>query len=129
MRYSEGRLCHGSRIWPKSDVTRRQRPIRALISFTLQRNLVHQQAQNATFGLFCAATLFRLTGRIHTHLYLDFQWYANDLPWSQPIKSIHGGHIVDKFLDEKGEWHAMNIPGHGGERCVDVSVRVHPDQG
>ena len=33
-------LCHGSRIWPKCDVTTRQGPMRALILFTLQRNLL-----------------------------------------------------------------------------------------
>ena len=32
-------LCQGFRIWSKGDVTRRQRPMRALVSFTLQRNV------------------------------------------------------------------------------------------
>ena len=32
-------LCHGCQIWPKCDITRTQRPMRALASFTLQRNL------------------------------------------------------------------------------------------
>ena len=31
--------CQGSRIWPKCDVTRKQEPMRVLVSFTLQRNL------------------------------------------------------------------------------------------
>ena len=33
-------LCQGSRIWPKCDVTRKQRPMRAFVLFTLQRNLL-----------------------------------------------------------------------------------------
>ena len=32
-------LCQGLRIWPKCDVTRKQRPMRSHISLTLQRNL------------------------------------------------------------------------------------------
>ena len=35
----KARLCHWSRIWPKSDVTWRQRPIKALASSTLHKNL------------------------------------------------------------------------------------------
>ena len=49
----------GSQIWPKCDVTRRQRPMRDLVSFTLQRNS-RQHAQDAILGLFAAASLFRL---------------------------------------------------------------------
>ena len=32
-------LCLGSRIWPKCDITRLQRLMRALVLYTLQRNL------------------------------------------------------------------------------------------
>ena len=63
-------LCQMSRICPKGDVTRRQRPMRALVSFTLQRNL----RNNMTFELFAATSLFRLTGSFHIHLfYLSMQ--------------------------------------------------------
>ena len=44
--------------------------MRALVSFTLQRNLRRQHAQNATFGLFAAASLFRFPGWFHIHLFL-----------------------------------------------------------
>ena len=50
-------LCRGSGIWPKCDITRRQRPMRALVSFTIQK-LGCQHAQNTTFVLFAAASLF-----------------------------------------------------------------------
>ena len=47
-------LSQGSRTLSQCDLTRRQRPMRALVSFTLQRKFL----QNATFGLFAAARLF-----------------------------------------------------------------------
>ena len=39
MRYSEDLAIQGSQIWPQCDITRRQRPMRALTSLTLQRKL------------------------------------------------------------------------------------------
>ena len=39
VRYSECLAMPGSGIWPKCDITRRQRPMRALVSFTIQGNL------------------------------------------------------------------------------------------
>ena len=44
-------LCQGSRIWPQCNVTRRQRPMRALVSFTLQRNL-RTNMRRTNFGAF-----------------------------------------------------------------------------
>ena len=46
-------LCRGSGIWPKSNVTRIQGPVRTLVSFTLQRNLCAKMPRT------------RLTGYIH----------------------------------------------------------------
>ena len=44
-------LCQGSRIWIKTDVTTRLRPMSALVSFTfITEKLARQYAQNATFG-------------------------------------------------------------------------------
>ena len=51
----------GSRIWPKCDVTRRQRPMRDLVSFTLQRKLT-TTCPERNFRLFAEASLFKLTG-------------------------------------------------------------------
>ena len=38
--------------------------------FYITGKLAHQYAQNTTFGLFAAASLFRLTGWFHIHLLL-----------------------------------------------------------
>ena len=43
-------LCQGSRIWPKGDVTRRQRPMRALVSFTLLRNVCTNKCRTQLLG-------------------------------------------------------------------------------
>ena len=43
-------LCQGSRMWPKYDVTRRQRSMRALVSFTLQRNLCTNMHRTQLLG-------------------------------------------------------------------------------
>ena len=70
-------LCQGSQIWPKCDITRRQRSMRALISFTLQRNLPNK----TTFGLFASASMFRLTGWFHIHLFLFIYDYVYAWPF------------------------------------------------
>ena len=66
-------LCQGPQIWSMCDVTRRQRPMTALVSFTLEK-LARKHALNPTFGLFAAASLFRLPACfISTYLYLSKQ--------------------------------------------------------
>ena len=53
MCYSEGLAnCQGTQIWPKSDprVTRRQRPMRALVPFTLQRNMRTNMCRTRLLG-------------------------------------------------------------------------------
>ena len=44
--------------------------MRALASYTLQKNLHRQDVDNASFGLYAADSLFRLTGWFHIHLFL-----------------------------------------------------------
>ena len=44
--------------------------MRALVLFTLRRNLRDIFAQNATSWLFAEASLFRVTGLFHIHLFL-----------------------------------------------------------
>ena len=64
-------LCQGPQIWSMCDVTRRQRPMTALVSFTLEK-LARKHALNPTLGLFAAASLFRLPACfISAHLYLS----------------------------------------------------------
>ena len=57
MRYSEDLAIQGVSDLTQCDVTRRQRPMRALVSFT--DKVAHQHAHNATFGPFAAASLFK----------------------------------------------------------------------
>ena len=65
-------LCQGSRIWPKCDVTRRQRPFRALILFTLQRNKCgHFSMYMYIFWTLCLDNLKLLL------LANDYHWTAN----------------------------------------------------
>ena len=60
-------ICAIVKAWNLAlcDVTRRQRPMMPLVSFALQRNV----RNNATFGLFATASLFRLTGCFCIHLF------------------------------------------------------------
>ena len=44
-------LCQGSLIWPKCDITRIQRSLRALILFTLQKNLHTNMRKTCTLAI------------------------------------------------------------------------------
>ena len=65
MRYSEGQEMPGVSDLT-CEVTREQGPIRALVSFNLQRNLHRARL----LGNWLRLGLFRLTGWFHTHFFL-----------------------------------------------------------
>ena len=71
MSYSEGLdSCQRSLIWHQHGVTREQGPIKALVSFTLQRNLI------ASINWACAV-----------HTFLAFSWHFNFKPQQVSAKS------------------------------------------
>ena len=85
MRFSEGLdSCQGSLIWHQHEVTWEQGPIRALVSFTLQRNLCVSmcRAQILGYSLRLAAP-FRLTSWFHIHLF-----YSSE-PTPRSLQEIH----------------------------------------
>ena len=57
-----------SNLATKCDVTRRQRHIRALVSFTLQR-IVRANMRRARLMGYSPRSLFRLTGWFHIHVF------------------------------------------------------------
>ena len=75
MRYSEGLDTTVISDLANREVTREQGPIRALVSFTLQRNgetcapVSSEHAQSTTFRLLVEASLFRFTGWFHIHFF------------------------------------------------------------
>ena len=76
-------LWQGSRVWPKCDVTRRQRPgNEGSCIVYITEDFAHQHAQNTTFGLFAAASLFLLTGWFPIHFVLliyDFSFFLSEV--------------------------------------------------
>ena len=68
----KGWTCQGSLIWHQHEIMRKKGPIRALVSFTLQRNL-------CASVLFVEASLCRLTGWFHIHLFYIYLSYSEDL--------------------------------------------------
>ena len=63
-------LYQGSRILPQCDVTRRQRPIRALVSFTLQRKLHTNMRRMQLLG-------YRITPHT-THTFIHHNTYVKE---------------------------------------------------
>ena len=63
-------LCQGSGIWPKCDVTRRQRPTRNLALFTLQRNLPSICAEHDFWAFTRSQSVQVQTSRFPIHLFL-----------------------------------------------------------
>ena len=89
MCYSEGlAICQGSRIWPKCDITRRQRPMRALVTFTLQRNLHTNMCRTHLLGYSqqpaCSDDWLVSYPLVFTHLSLDDQTQVDSKPAGQP---------------------------------------------
>ena len=62
-------LSQGSGIWPTYHVARRERPMRALVLFTLQRNLLVNMRRTWLFRRSQPVQL-RLTGWFHIHMFL-----------------------------------------------------------
>ena len=50
MRYSEGLAMPGSLLWHQRKITREQVPIRALVSFKLQRNMCASMRKSRLLG-------------------------------------------------------------------------------
>ena len=69
MRYSEGMDMPGSLIWHQREVTRKQGPIRALVSFTLLRNLQGNMGRARLLGSSLRLACSGWPGWFHIHLF------------------------------------------------------------
>ena len=86
MRYSEWLdSCQMSLILYQREVTREQGRIRALLWFTLKRNLCGNMRRARPFRLVVAASLFRLTGWFHIHLSCFIYLRSIEAAWRGPI--------------------------------------------
>ena len=106
MSYSEGMAIPGSGIRPKRDVTRRQRPMRALVSSTLQRNLRANMHRTRLLGYSLQPD--RLTGWFHIHNLFDLSkdiWYfwqdLRNWKWSYKIFEEMLCYWINQYLSSR----------------------------